>query len=183
MSGVDARQAAEALSEVEAIVRRVRQSRIYDLASLMLIQWGALILAGYLASYLWPRSAGWLWVAVNGVGVAGTFAIGTWARRRSGVGFDARIPLALLLFLAFGYLNCYLGHFGPRELGVFWPIYFMTVYSIAGLWFGRAFVVIGVAIITLTLIGYIFVGSWFELWMALVNGGGLVLGGLWMRRD
>lgn len=183
MSGVDARQAAAALSEVEAIVRRVRQSRIYDLASLMLIQWGGLILAGYLASYLWPRSEGWLWVGVNCVGVAGTFALGTWARRRSGVRFDARIPLALLLFFAFGYFTCTLGHFGPRELGAFWPMYFMLVYTIAGLWFGRAFVVIGVGIIALTLIGYFYVGAWFDLWMAFVNGGGLILGGLWMRRD
>ncbi|WP_022720149.1 hypothetical protein [Rhodopseudomonas sp. B29] len=183
MSNIDAKQAAEALSDIEAIVRRVRQSRIYDLTSLILMQWGALVLAGYIVSYLWPRAAGWVWIAVNVVGVAGTFAVGTLVRRRSAVGFDARIPLALLLFLAFGYLNCYLGHFGPRELGVFWPIYFMTVYSIAGLWVGRAFVIIGVAIIALTLIGDVFVGDWFELWMAAVNGGGLILGGLWMRRD
>jgi len=27
------------------------------------------------------------------------------------------------------------------------------------------------------------IGAWFEPWMALVNGGGLVLGGLWMRRN
>jgi hypothetical protein len=33
------------------------------------------------------------------------------------------------------------------------------------------------------LIGYFFVGAWFDLWMAVVNGGGLVLGRLWMRRS
>ena len=48
---------------------------------------------------------------------------------------------------------------------------------------GGAFVVIGTAIIALTLIGYFFAGPWFELWMALVNGGGLLLGGFWMRRS
>ena len=52
-----------------------------------------------------------------------------------------------------------------------------------GLWFGRAFVAIGLGIIALTLIGYFFVaGGAFLLWMAAVNGGGLILGGLWMRR-
>ena len=35
----------------------------------------------------------------------------------------------------------------------------------------------------LTLIGYFFIGESFELWMAIVNGGGLILGGLWMRRN
>jgi len=44
-------------------------------------------------------------------------------------------------------------------------------------------VVIGLGITLLTLIGYFFVtGGAFLLWMAAVNGGGLILGGLWMRR-
>ena len=59
----------------------------------------------------------------------------------------------------------------------------MLFYTIAGLWFGRAYVVIGVGITALTLIGYFFIGDWFKPWMAVVNGGGLVLGGLWMRRS
>jgi hypothetical protein len=59
----------------------------------------------------------------------------------------------------------------------------MLPYIIAGLWLGGAFVAIGTAIIALTLIGYFFAGPWFELWMALVNGGGLLLGGFWMRRS
>ena len=55
--------------------------------------------------------------------------------------------------------------------------------AIAGLWFGYAFVAIGLGITALTLIGYFHVGDAFELWMAFVNGGGLILGGLWMRRS
>jgi hypothetical protein len=51
------------------------------------------------------------------------------------------------------------------------------------LWVGHAFVAIGLSISALTLIGYFFIGDAFDLWMALVNGGGLVLGGLWMRRS
>ena len=92
--------------------------------------------------------------------------------------------LAFLLFFAFGFFfSVVLGHFTPRQLATFWPLYFMLVYTIAGLWFGYAFVAIGLAISALTLIGYFFVGAWFELWMAVVNGGGLILGGLWMRRS
>jgi hypothetical protein len=97
--------------------------------------------------------------------------------------FDARMLFALLLFIAFGIFCCWLGHFTPRQLGTFWPIYFMLVYTIAGLWVGHAFVAIRLCIRALTLIGYFFVGDAFDLWMALVNGGGLVLGGLWMRRS
>ena len=53
----------------------------------------------------------------------------------------------------------------------------------AGLWFGAIFIAIGLAVTALTLVGYFFIGAAFPLWMAFVNGGGLILGGLWMRRD
>jgi uncharacterized membrane protein YjjP (DUF1212 family) len=58
----------------------------------------------------------------------------------------------------------------------------MLAYSVAGLWIGPAFLVIGVATTALTVIGYFYVGPWFDLYMAFVNGGGLVLAGAWMRR-
>jgi hypothetical protein len=98
--------------------------------------------------------------------------------------FDFRVLAAFLLFYAFGILcSSVLGHFGPREMGAFWPIYFMLFYCMAGLWFGGAFIAIGLAIIVLTLIGYFFVAGFaFLLWMAAVNGGGLIVSGLWMRR-
>jgi hypothetical protein len=59
----------------------------------------------------------------------------------------------------------------------------MLFYTIFGLWFGNAFIAIGVAITVLTLIGYFFIGEPFPLWIAFVNGGGLIFGGLWMRRN
>ena len=181
---IESREAAAALSDIEDIVRRVRQSRIYDLASLMLILWGALVSAGYLVTWFSPRHAVYAWPAVYAVGIAGSAAISVSNRVRSGVRtFDARMFAAFLFFIAFGIFCCWLGHFGPRQLSTFWPIYFMLIYSIAGLWAGHAFVAIGLSIIVLTLVGYFFLGDAFDLWMAVVNGGGLVLGGLWMRRS
>jgi hypothetical protein len=60
----------------------------------------------------------------------------------------------------------------------------MLFYAIAGLWFGTAFIAIACAITALTLIGYFYILGWaFLVWMAFVNGGGLLLGGLWMRRS
>jgi hypothetical protein len=181
---IESREAAAALSDIEDIVRRVRQSRIYQLASLLLIMWGALTFAGYLVTWFSPRHAVYAWPAVYVVGIAGSAAISVSNRMRSGIRtFDIRMFAALLLFIAFGIFCCWLGHFGPRQLSTFWPIYFMLIYTIAGLWVGRAFVAIGLSIIVLTLAGYFFIGDAFDLWMAFVNGGGLMLGGLWMRRS
>lgn len=122
---------------------------------------------------------------VRQVGLAGSLAIGIFESRRTSVHcFDLRMVAAFLLFFAFGILwSIGIGHFTPRQLGVFWPTYFMMVYTVVGLWVGPAFVAIGLGITALTLIGYFFIGDAFDLWMAFVNGGGLVLGGLWMRRS
>jgi hypothetical protein len=185
MMSIDAKEAASALSDIASIAHRVRQSTTYNIASLMLIFWGVLIFAGNIATYLWPRQGGYIWIAVNVVGFAGSLAIGTFeTRRMRGPSFDLRMVAAAVLFFAFGILwSIALGHFTPRQLGVFWPTYFMMVYTIVGLWVGPAFVAIGLGITALTLIGYFFSGDAFDLWMAVVNGGGLLLGGLWMRRS
>jgi hypothetical protein len=187
VTDISAKEAAQALNDIEEIVQRVRQSRTYEIASLMAILWGILVFAGNLATWLAPRQGGYIWIGVNVVGVASVFAISLFhfpkdeARR----GFDARVAIAFVLFYAFGLLcSRVFGHFGPRETGAFWPIYFMLFYCLAGLWFGRAFIAIGLGISALTLIGYVFItSSAFLLWMALVNGGGLVLAGLLMRRS
>jgi hypothetical protein len=184
MTSIDPQQAASALLDIDVVVRRVRQSQIYNLASLIMIMWGGLTFAGYLVTYLSPRSAGYGWPAVYVAGIAGSFAISAFGYTRTRIRtFDGRMLFAFLLFIAFGIFCCWLGHFTPRQLGTFWPIYFMLVYTIAGLWVGHAFVAIGLCISALTLIGYFFVGDAFDLWMAFVNGGGLMLGGLWMRRS
>ena len=185
MTIIDPTEAASALSDIDAIVARVRQSRIYNLASLMLILWGALTFAGYLATWLSPRSAGYARIAVYVAGIAGTVAISAFNRAQSGVRtFDLRMFMAFALFMAFGFFcTCVLVRLTPHQMGTFWPIYFMLFYTIAGLWVGFAFVAIGVSIIALTLIAYFFAGNAFDLSMAFVNGGGLMLGGLWMRRS
>jgi hypothetical protein len=181
---IDSEEAAAALSDIEDIVRRVRQSQTYNLASLIMIWWGVLVFAANIATFFWPWYANYIWPAANIGGVAGTVVIGALLRIQTRAGaVGGRVVAAYVLFYAFGYFCCeVLGDFGPRELGAFWPIYFMLFYVLAGLWFGRAFVVLGLAITVLTLIGYFYVqGGAFLWWMAVVNGCGLLLGGLWMR--
>jgi hypothetical protein len=58
----------------------------------------------------------------------------------------------------------------------------MFGYAVAGIRFGRAFIFLGLTVTALTVVGYLSVGSWFNIYMAVVDGGGLILCGLWMRR-
>src|SRR5437870_12479038 len=100
---IDSREASEALAEINEMTRRVRQSRIYNLASLMLIMWGALVFAGYLGSILLPRQAGYFWAALNVAGVAGRFATSAFGYRKTALRtFDFGMLIALALSFAFG---------------------------------------------------------------------------------
>ena len=179
---IDSQEARAALSDIEEMVRRVRQSQTYDFASLIMILWGVLVFAANIVNWLWPQLGNEIWIVTNIIGALATLAI---VYSRTGDHrFDVRMLAVYVLFFGFGYLATQvLGHFTPRQLGAFWPIYFMLFYSIAGLWFGNALIAIAFVITVLTLIGYFYIaGSAFLLWMAFVNGGGLILGGLWMRR-
>jgi hypothetical protein len=185
MTDFGPKEAAQALSDIKDIVQRLRQSHIYDIASQIMIAAGVLVLAGNLANFVAPGYSASIWITVNVLNVATAAALITMGSGTiGGQTFDFRVAAAYVMFYAFGILcSNVLGHFGPRELGTFWPIYFMLFYCLAGLWFGRAFIAMGLAIIVLTLIGYFVVeGASFLLWMAAVNGGGLILSGLWMRR-
>jgi hypothetical protein len=75
VTNIDPSEAASALSDIDSVVRRVRQSTIYHLASLMLVMWGVLTFAGYVVSYLSPRDAGYAWLAIYAAGIAGTVIV------------------------------------------------------------------------------------------------------------
>src|SRR5947209_10673640 len=97
---IDREQAASALSDIDSIVRRVRQSRIYNLASLTMIMWGVLVFAGYTATWLWPRYGGAVWVAIYAAGIAGSFVVSRYDHARERVRtFDLRIFAAFVLFI------------------------------------------------------------------------------------
>jgi hypothetical protein len=181
---LQSKEAASALDEIDAISRKVRQSIFYQRASVSLLLWGALVFIGYLVTFLAPRHSFYAWMAVYALGIAGSVAIGAFDRKEHvQKSFDWRLFSAFVFFFGFGFLcTLTLGAFAPRGLSAFWPIYFMLPFAIVGLWAARAFVFIGVSVTALTLIGFFFVGPWFNLWMAFVNGGGLLLAGLWMRR-
>lgn len=181
---IDSKQASAALDDVNDVIQRVRQSQIYQIASLIVVIWGVLLFVAYIANYVWPRQAYAIWMAHNLIGIAISAVIGVGINRRSGTPrFPIRSLATFLLIIAFGmFCSIVLGHFSPRQMTVFWAVYGMLFYAIAGLWFGYVFIVIAICTSALALLGYYYAGASYLLWMAVVHGGGLIAGGLWMRR-
>jgi len=178
---LNADDASAALAEIDSITRRVKQSSIYRTSSLIVIGWGVLVVSGNLAALFTGRWAGAVWIAINLLGVGMTIAL-LLRSRQAGVA-PLRVLAAFALLFAFGLVwSILLGKMGPREQDAFWPTLFLFSYAMAGLFFGRAFTLLGVGLAVLIVAGYEWIGAGYELYLALVNGGGLMLCGYWMRR-
>ena len=176
-------EASAALDDIANIVERVKQSTFYRNAGAILVMWGVLVACGYIATYLMPARSVLIWIALQIAGAGGTIALLRHQRLQESRVADLRALAALAIFFGFGLLwSVVLGRMGAREMGAFWPTLFMFGYTLAGLWFGRAFIALGLTITALTVAGYLWAGPLFEPYLAIVDGGGLILCGLWMRR-
>ena len=69
-----------------------------------------------------------------------------------------------------------------REAHSIFGLVFGFLYVGFGLWTGWRLIALGAALVALTLFGFYGVGHWYPLYMGLVAGGALFLGGLWLRR-
>jgi hypothetical protein len=180
---ISADEAGAMLADVDAVVARVKRSRIYRRIGDVTTLWGAIIVFGDLFATAAPRWALWEWRIADTAGIAATLFV-IWRAHPPG---GARVPLRLLaafaLLFAFGFVwSDLLGRFGWREIDAFWPTLFLFGYALAGLWLGAAFTALGLGLTALIVAGYFWSGDWFSLWLAVVNGGGFILCGRWMRR-
>lgn len=182
MSDFDQRQARAWVADIEAIGASVRRSFVYRRAGLIVAWWGVLTFAGYMCIYFAPQLARAVWIAVFVLGVAGILA-GLAIGRPKDQRFNPRWALTILVFIGFGVLwSRVLTPMAGRELATFWTSYFMLAYTIAGIWFGGVFALIGLCVAGASFAAFFWAGPAFVLWMAAINGLGLTVAGLWMRR-
>ena len=180
---MDREQADAQLAEIESIVARVKQSRIYRVAGDICMVWGVVNLVRYAYFHIAPLWAGSSWYVVDIVGILVTLGLVHRARAGRGGGGLWRVGVAFLLFYGFGWIwSNVLGDFGWRQTSAFWPTLFLFGYSLAGLWFGLGFTALGLSLTSLIVVGYAFAGDYYPLWLAISTGGGFLLCGLWMRR-
>ena len=179
---MDATQAADALGEIEALRSATRRSLAYRLASAQLILWGVIVALADVATWAAPALAGRVWLALTACGVVGSMVV-AWRLARNGYGSSSRSLAGFALFFAYGaFWSIVIGHFDGRQMLAFWPTLVMFGYCLAGLWLGRVYVILGLSVAALVAIGYVAIGPAYPLYLAVVNGGGLVLCGLWMRQ-
>ena len=181
---IDRQEAATAMRDIAEAEQRLATASVYGTSAANLMLWGALIAIGYLVTQFEPAWAGPAWIGVDLVGVAGM----AWllAHRRPLLrhkSLTSRLIAAQAALIVFTFaLSVVLAPLTWRQVEALWPLVFMLGYVLAGLWVGRFFVVCGLIVAALTVLGYFAAGTWFPLWMAAAEGGALFAGGLWLRR-
>ena len=86
------------------------------------------------------------------------------------------------MMLWFPTLYALLGPFSARQNNAFISVTWAFVYMATGAFIGWRIFAIGLVTAIAVVLGYSFVHSHFQLWMALVGGGSLIAGGLWLRK-
>ena len=130
-------EAAAMLADVESVVAKVKQSRIYRSAALIIILWGVVNLVRDALIALAPAVVR-LAMVLRRRGRRrrhDRHSAPRRGRRRALSAADAcRVSLCSMPSAGSG-RTCS-GDFGPREQMAFWPTLFLFGYALAGLWFG-----------------------------------------------
>jgi hypothetical protein len=189
---ISSTEAAEALRDIAQTDRRTRVSGAYHVASPHLILWGLIWAAGYAASgFTPPEKWGLVWLPLILVGVVGAVALGMRAGARSGAGgssasgFSAgkSAMLAMAIGLFIGSVYFVFAPVSPLPYLVFPALITALIYVLLGTLLGLPrYVAIGAIMFLVTMLGFVFAKPFLPFWIAAAGGGGLILGGLWMRK-
>lgn len=174
-------EAADALRDIEATGRRSGEAFGYRVSSRFLIIWGVFWVVCYGATDLMPRWDAIIWpagivIATIASLVAGR-RIGT-GRKRDGLRYLGLVAITWLFLFA---TYVVVGPIGARQQGAFVPLLIAAIYAGMGLWIGVRYIAVGAAVAALTLFGFFYIHEHFNLWMAVVGGGGLIVAGFWLR--
>ena len=183
---IEREDAAQALKAAEDAAGRSERMHGYRGASGFLILWGVVWAVMDVGYYLGPETGGWLSLAGDVVGVAGSIFLGMRMKRRRPGSYPARgVVGALLIAFAIGLFGLGISEVAPVQTAAqgqaIAGIAVGCVYMALGASQGLRIAAVGLAMVGLTLAGWVYAREQFMLWMAFAGGGGLVLSGLWLR--
>ena len=181
--GLSPQDALSALNDVEAADARARASQANRAGAPYLILWGAVWVVGYvLSGVLAPRQIGWMWLGVSLVGFAAMLLLPR--RERGSRAFRGR-TIAITAGAIWAFIAATYWVMRPTE-GAQYLVYpalmVGLVYTLMGSVRRTRIMWVGMAVFALTVAGYAFLKPVLAFWLAGVGGGGLILGGLWMRQ-
>jgi len=181
-------EAAESLRDVERVSRRTHVAGAYSVASPHLILWGLVWVAGYTGTGLTaPEHWGWVWLPGIVAGSIGSAMLGRRAARSGATKAGSANPnarsllMALIIMLFMGSVYLVFKPVSPLPYLVFPALIMAVTYALIGTFGLPRFTWIGAGVFVAVMLGYLLAPALMPFWIAAAGGGGLILGGLWMR--
>lgn len=172
-------EARAALEQIDTLTRRSEEFIGYWRQGVIVQIWGAAWMLAHLLLYFAPQRSGSVWLACDAAAVAATIIVRR--LRRPSAGTDPRLQWSMLIVALFGVLATFLIVPAPRAIELLWSCLAMSAYMVGGLWAGKRWIVLGASVAAVSILAYAFLGSSYHLVMACAAGGGLLLGGAWLR--
>lgn len=174
-------EARKTVDEIEQLMQATDKKATADSAFPFLILWGVIWFIFPLWVHLYPQKF-MIACVIFPIGGVGTWLLGiskrqpvqTKSQRNVGV-------LWLVLFVFIGLLAFIMKPDTVMQGYAFGCISGMLVYVILGILQDRIFIVIGLSITVMTLLGLYVFTDIFWLWMAVFGGGGLLVSGVYMK--
>jgi hypothetical protein len=174
-------EAEQSLAEIERITHRTRRSIAASGASVMLIIWGLIWVIGYGGSQFYPARSTFIWLPLCLLGGLISWWVGTRPRPVRGKISGKIAAFWLVLFAFAGIWIFLLQPADQNRVGAFMGTIPMFAYIVGGLWFSRFFVVLGITVTGLILLGAFSWPAWTNLWTGLAGGGSLILSGIYIH--
>ncbi len=187
-------EARASLAAIEATRTETRKLVAESCAGPVLIWWGLIwiVMLGYAQFHEGVNRLWWVFVLAGFVGQVVIQKLRPPALKQApdwrAVAFWLGIFLYAGLFVVLLVPWSLLNNLSPadsqmmdRKLTAYCSIVPMFAYVIIGPWVSRFFVILGLLMTALILIGYFFVPAWFYLWIGVVGGGTLILSGFFIR--
>jgi len=176
-------QAEQALRDLETAGRRSGQLYRYQRSAPMLIVWGVIWLIGFGLSDFFPARVNLIWLVLDVVGVSASIYLGRASPSSTGKDSSWRWLASILSILVFYILvQLVLQPVTEQQAAALMALLVALFYVLGGLWIGARLAIAGLVLAALTLVGFFTLSAHFNLWMAVVGGGALILAGLWLRR-
>lgn len=177
---MDQEQAAEEIKIIRAVMTQARRSMSRGGGGWIFFLWGCIWAVGYsCAQFLAPKASGWLWAAVDTLGIVGTILILWRHHRRFSAPFERGLGLAWLAVLGHITLLWWLLALDDRQGALLLMLTMALAYILMGLFTNRAVSVAGVVVAAVTAAAYLLLPGFFFLTIGLFGGGTLIVLGLW----
>ena len=180
-------EAETALRDTEKAEEHSLTLHHYEVSSPYLLLWGALWIIAGIISVISPENTGTGWLIVNTTGIVATgYLVARDAQRftkHSARSEALRYMAAVVIITVF--LTMTFAIFNPvsgTQIQSFITVLIAAIYMIMGLWAGYRLTVIGAVLAVLVVSALFLAPAQFPSMVSILGGGGLILGGLWMRR-